>query len=73
MIPKIKDSRGKQSTTLTFVAASWLAVFGKFVVAGMNLGALGVMPEMGAGEFGAAVGVILGIWLGREWTEKKNA
>lgn len=62
--------RGKQSTTLLFVALSWLAVFAKFVVSGVNLGPLGVMPTMSAGEFGAAVALILAIWLTREKIEK---
>lgn len=65
------DSRGKQSKTLVFVAVSWLAVTGKFIVAGLTLGPLGSAPVMGAGEYGAAVLAILTIWLGREWTEKK--
>lgn len=63
--------RGKQSTTLLFVSLSWLAVFAKFVVAGVNLGPLGVMPPMTALEFGGAVAFILAIWLNREWQEKK--
>lgn len=65
------DSRGNESKTLVFVAISWLAVTGKFVVAGLVLGPLGTAPAMGAGEYGAAVLAILTIWLGREWTEKK--
>lgn len=66
------DSRGKESITLTFVALSWSALLGKFLVAGMSLGPLGVMPLMSAPEFGGSVTAILLIWLGREWTEKKG-
>ena len=66
----IKDSRGKESITLSFVAVSWFALIIKFVVAGVSLGSLGVMPAMGASEFGMAAAAILAIWLGREWTEK---
>jgi len=62
--------RGKQSTTLLFVSVSWAVVLVKFLVAGVNLGPLGIMPPMGAGEFGSAVALILAIWLGREWQEK---
>lgn len=65
------DARGKQSRTLAFVTISWLIVTIKFAVAGISLGPLGVAPQMGAGEYGAAVAAILLIWLGREWTEKK--
>jgi len=67
----MKDSRGKQSKTLIFVSISWLAVVIKYITAGVTLGALGTMPDMGASEFGSAVALILAIWLGREWSEKK--
>ncbi len=66
------DARGQQSRTLFFVAVSWFAVLVKFVVAGVSMGPLGVMPAMTASEFGGAVLMILAIWLGREWTEKKS-
>ena len=68
----MKDARGQKSRTLTFVATSWLVVVAKYLAAGVNLGPLGVQPPMTALEFGGAVGMILGIWLGREWTEKKT-
>jgi len=68
----MKDSRGQESKTLTFVALSWAVVLGKYLVAGVSLGPLGVQPPMTALEFGGAVGMILGIWLGREWTEKSK-
>ncbi len=66
------DTRGKQSRTLFFVTVSWLAVLVKFLLAGVNLGRFGVMPNMTALEFGGAVLAILGAWLGREWTEKSK-
>lgn len=68
----IKDSRGKESITLGFVFISWAVVVVKFLIAGITIGSLGTMPMIGAGEFGMAVAAILAIWLGREWTEKKN-
>lgn len=68
----LKDSRGKESTTLSFVTLSFFAIFIKFILAGVNLGPLGIMPPMTALEFGGATGMILGIWLGREFTEKKT-
>lgn len=70
-VPTLTDSRGKQSVTLFFVAVSWAVVTIKFFTAGAKLGALGVMPAIGAGEYGSAVALILAIWLGREWTEKR--
>ena len=64
----VTDSRGRQSVTLTFVAISWAVVtlaFGRSWL----LPADG-MPPMGASEYGGAVLMILGVWLGREATEK---
>lgn len=67
MIPKIKDSRGRESHTLMFVAVSWLAVTMRYVASGFV-----DIPATTATEYGGAVGMILAIWLGREWTEKRN-
>jgi len=69
----MRDSRGVRSKTLNFVAVSWAAVTIKFITAEINLPYIGAMPPMTAGEFGAAVALILGIWLGREYTEKVSA
>lgn len=66
----MKDSRGNRSKTLPFVVIAFGAVTVKFLVAGATLGGLGAMPEMDAMSYGAAVALILGIWLGREATEK---
>lgn len=70
MIPGMLDSRGDKSKTLTFVSVSWAILTAKFAAAGLKT-PLGIVPDMSAGEFGAAVALILGIWLGREWQEKK--
>jgi hypothetical protein len=72
MIWSMKDSRGRESITLTFVAASWLVVWVKYLLAGLVLPVLGAVPPMTATEFGLAVAGVLAIWLGREWTEKKG-
>lgn len=69
---RMRDSRDRESQTLTFVAVTWAALVCKFLVAGMNLGPLGAMPAMGASEFGAAVALVLAIWLGREWIKKEK-
>jgi len=66
----LKDSRGRESTTLAFVSASWLALWLKFVLAGVTLPLFGLVPPMSATEFGLAVAGVLAIWLGREWTDK---
>lgn len=66
----MKDSRGKQTKTLFFVAVTWAILVGKFALAGVTIGDFGTFPEMSGGEFAAAIGAVLGIWLGREYTEK---
>lgn len=65
----IHDTRGKKSITLTFVVVSWSVLLVKFAIGGLET-PFGSMPIIGANEFGIATGVILAIWLQREWTEK---
>lgn len=62
---RLKDSKGKESTTLTFVTVAFLAVLIKYLLGGIY------GPEISTGEFGAAVTLILGIWLNREWKEAR--
>ena len=62
----------RESRTFRFVSISWLVVTLRFAVGGMDLAVVGVsaeFPVMGAGEYGAAVGVILAIWLGKEFKD----
>ena len=54
-------ARGRESITLNFVAASWLAMTVMF----MWKGSAADIPA-----YGLAVGAILTPWLAREWTEK---
>lgn len=68
MLPSMRDSRGRQSITLTFVAVSWAVVTLAF--ARSWLAPLDGLAPMGASEYGGAVAMVLAIWLGREWTEK---
>lgn len=68
---RLSDSRGKESTTLFFVAVSWAVVVFKFAIAGLEYNGVSA-PSMDVQDFGIAVAAILAIWLGREWTEKKN-
>ncbi len=67
----MQDSRGKKSKTLLFVTTAFVTVTAKFIAAGATIGTFGTQPNMTASEYGIAVGIVLGIWLGREWTEKK--
>lgn len=66
----MKDSRGNKSITLTFVSASLVVVLLKFALAGLTLPVVGEVPDMSGLEFAAAAGAVLGIWWGREKTEK---
>lgn len=66
------DSSGRESRTLFFVTASWLVVWVKFLLAGVDLPFVGKVPPMTATEFGSAVAFILAIWLGREYVKKEN-
>ena len=70
LLPTIRDSRGRESHTLLFVALAALVLIYKFGVAGTSLFGL-AWPPMTASEFGIAFASILAVWLGREWTEKK--
>lgn len=66
----MKDSRGNRSKTLPFVVIAFGAVTVKFLAGGLTFGSFGQLPEMDALSYGTAVALILGIWLGREATEK---
>lgn len=72
LLPTIKDSRGRESHTLLFVAMAALVLVYKFAVAGLELWGL-KFPAMSATEFGAAFALVLAIWLGREWTDKTGS
>ena len=69
---RITDSRGKESTTLFLVVVAFVSVLVKFIIGGMTLPVIGLMPIIGAGEFGLAVTGLLAIWLNREWKEAKH-
>jgi hypothetical protein len=69
-VPKLCDARGKKSKTLFFVAVSWAVLTMKFIVAGVDLGPLGVQSVITATEFGMAFAAILAVWVGREYGEK---
>lgn len=60
----------RASTTLKFVKTAFAALMFKYVTAGVALGPLGIMPEMGATEFGIAFAAILAPWLHREYVRK---
>ena len=67
----MKDSRGKESITLTMVVIGWAILCAKFLLSGVALPKLGVQQLITPAEFGAAFALVLAPWIGREWTEKK--
>ena len=58
LFPKV---RGKESTTLVLVLVAFIAETYVFVTKG---------TPQDLAAYGTAVMMTLGIWLGREWTEK---
>lgn len=66
----IKDTRGKESITLTLVVTACAILFLKYLVSGASLGPLGVQSAMTGIEFGTAFALCLAPWLQREWVEK---
>lgn len=70
-IPKLCDSRGKESITLFLVAILLAILAFKFLIAGFTFGQFSTEP-IGADDFGIAAAAIMAIWLGREWTEKRK-
>lgn len=70
LLPAIKDSRGRESHTLLFVALAALTLTCKFAAAGLSVWGLGPFPPMSATEFGLAFAGVMAVWLGREWTNK---
>ena len=67
-----KDATDKESKTLRFVTISWLIVTIRYLLGGLDLDFIQVSPTT-ANEYGLAVGLILGIWVGREWVKKDKA
>lgn len=61
LFPKV---RGKESTTLALVVIAFAAETYVFVTKG---------TPADLSSYGTAVMMTLGIWLGREWTEKVSA
>ena len=66
----LRDSRGRESTTLTFVTITWAIGTVKFAIGGFTLGMFGASPSVDIAAYGAFFLAILAPWLQREWTEK---
>lgn len=78
-LPTIKDSRGKESTTLFLVFIPTLIVWFKFLFVGLAISHLQgtewkvvwEVPPMSGAEFLAAISPLLAAWHLRESGEKK--
>ena len=68
----VKDSRGRESRTLFLVAVSWLFISTRFVLATFHgvVPALNDIPPFDPMEYAKATGVLLALWLSREWIDK---
>lgn len=74
----VKDSRGKESITLSFVIAGFVPIVLKFIFGGLVVQypvgdayqVLWQIPVLTGTEYGVAVAAILGIWTMREHKEK---
>jgi len=69
LLPTIRDSSDRESHTLLFVALAVVPLVVKFALGGLNLPVLGQIAPMAPGEYGMAFGVIMAVWLGREWVK----
>jgi len=68
----IKDSRGNPSSVLSMTVVGVISVIGKFLAAGLTLPLVGTVPPMSAGEFSAAFGVVVGVWVAHENNKRKQ-
>lgn len=66
----LKDGRGHPSWTATIVVPSAFAVTQKFLLAGVTIPVVGTFPPMTGGEYAAAIGALLAMWVGREYVDK---
>lgn len=71
MVPSMKDARGAESKTLTFVTGSYAVTTVKFALASLTVHGVQI-PAMTGTEYAACVVAILGIWLGREWRAARD-
>ena len=67
----LKDSRGNPSSVLTMTVSGVVVTIGKFLTAGLTLPLIGTVPPMSAGEFAAAFGVVIGVYVAHENNKRK--
>lgn len=70
-----RDSQGRESRTLWFVAITWLFMSIRFFIGGIDIKfawlAWTIQPSSML-EYGAAVAAILAVWVGRTWMENTS-
>ncbi len=71
-----RDSKGRESRTLWFVAITWLVMTARFVAGGIEV-TIGpvhwAIQSSAVIDYGAAVAAILAVWVGREWANRGKA
>ena len=67
----LRDSRGVPSWTITMVAPGFFALTVKFLIGGLTIPVVGLMPPMSGMDYAMAVVAILGTWVAREYGDKK--
>ena len=69
-----RDSKGRESRTLTFVSIAFFLLSIRFFFSGMQLD-FGwwhwEFSTAGLVDYGAAIAAVLSIWLGREWIQER--
>lgn len=70
-----KDSLGRESRTLFFVAVSWLMMTLRFMAGGLvvEYGPIhwDIAPAL-VTDYGVAVAAVIAAWVGREWVRGKS-
>ena len=70
--PRImRDSRGQPSWTLTMVVPGFFSLTAKFLVGGLTFPVVGLIPLMSGLDYAAAAAAILGVWVTREYNDKR--
>ena len=69
-----RDSLGRESRTLFFVAVSWLMMTLRFIAGGLafEYGPIrwDIAPAL-VTDYGVAVAAVIAVWVGREWVRSK--
>ena len=69
-----RDSKGRESRTLWFVAVTWLIMTARFIAGGIefSIGPIhwAIQPSMVL-DYGGAVAAILAVWVARDWSVKR--